>query len=291
MGYRERYAIPDLGVGVGFRPPHAPHVLREHPTMDWLEIISENYFAEGGIQRAHLEALRGAYRIVPHGVSLSIGGTDPLDHDYVKQLQSLVKRIDAPWCSDHLCWTGAGRVDVHDLLPLPLTRETLQHVVERVKRVQGELGIPLALENVSSYLEFRESAIPEHEFLAELAELADCGLLLDVNNVFVSAYNHDFDAQEYIDAIPADRVVQMHLAGHTDKGAYLLDSHSDHVRAEVWELYRRALRRCGPTSTLIEWDENIPSWNVLAAEASKARVVRDGVFGARGEPSTWANAI
>jgi uncharacterized protein (UPF0276 family) len=292
MGYRVRHAVPDLGVGVGFRTPHVENVLRGRPAMNWFEIISENYFAEGGIQHANLEALLATYRVVPHGVSLSIGGADPLDTSYLRRLRALVRRVDAPWCSDHLCWTGIGRVDVHDLLPLPFTRQTLEHVVERVKRVQGELGVPFALENASSYLEFRESTMPEHEFLSELCERADCGLLLDVNNVFVSAYNHDFDARAYISAIPPDRVVQIHLAGHTDKGRYLLDTHSDLVRPEVWELYRQALTRFGPTSTLIEWDESIPAWEVLAAEAARAHAVRDEVFGAaRGERSTWASAV
>jgi uncharacterized protein len=292
MGYRARHAVPDLGVGVGFRTPHVQNVLRRRPAMDWFEIISENYFGEGGIQRANLESLLAAYRVVPHGVSLSIGSIDPIDLSYLGRLRALVRRIDAPWCSDHLCWTGIARVDVHDLLPLPFTRQTLEHVVERVKRVQGELGVPFALENASSYLEFRDSKMPEHEFLAELSERADCGLLLDLNNVFVSAYNHGFDARTYIGAIPADRVVQIHLAGHTDKGRYLLDTHSDVVRPEVWELYRHALRRLGPTSTLIEWDERIPAWEVLAGEAARARAVRDEVLGAaERERSTWASSV
>jgi uncharacterized protein (UPF0276 family) len=173
-----------------------------------------------------------------------------------------------------LCWTGFGGIDLHDLLPVPFTPSTLDHVVERVKRVQGELEAPLVLENVSSYMEFRESSIPEAEFLSILAERADCGILLDVNNVFVTAYNHGLDANAYVDSIPADRVVQIHLAGHEDRGAYLLDTHSDHVRHEVWDLYRLALRRFGAVSTLIEWDESIPEWEVLAAEAAKARAVR-----------------
>jgi uncharacterized protein (UPF0276 family) len=290
MRYRERHSIPDLGVGVGFRTPHVRQVLRERPVMDWFEVISENYFAEGGIQRANLDALRGGYRVVPHGVSLSIGGTDPLDRGYLRRLRGLVERLGAPWCSDHLCWTGVGGVDTHDLLPMPLTRATLAHVVDRVKHVQSELGVPFALENASTYLEFRQSDIPEPEFLAELVDRADCGLLLDVNNVYVSAYNHGFDARAYVDTIPEDRVLQIHLAGHTDRGAYLLDTHSDHVKAEVWDLYRRALSRCGPTSTLVEWDENIPAWEVLVAEAAKAREVRAEVLGGRKttEPA-WAS--
>jgi uncharacterized protein (UPF0276 family) len=291
MRYRDRHSIADLGVGVGFRTPHVRQVLRDRPAMDWFEVISENYFAEGGIQRENLEALKSGYRVVPHGVSLSIGGADALDRNYLRRLGDLVTRLRAPWFSDHLCWTGVGGVDAHDLLPLPMTKATLEHVVARVKQVQSEIGVPLALENASTYLEYRASDIPEPEFLAELVERADCGLLLDVNNVYVSAYNHGFDARAYIDTLPAERVLQIHLAGHTDKGAYLLDTHSDHVKAEVWDLYRQALRRCGPTSTLVEWDESIPAWEILAAEASKAREVRDEVLGARKvEGTAWASA-
>ncbi len=288
MGYRERHAIPDLGIGVGLRGPHVAHVLGERPAMDWFEIVSENYFAEGGIVRANLESVRSSYRLVPHGVSLSIGGTDPLDRDYLRRLRALVRRIEAPWFSDHLCWTGAGGVDLHDLLPMPYTQGTLAHVIERVKRVQGELEVPFALENASTYMEYRESTMTEDAFLGELAERADCGILLDVNNVFVSAYNHGFDADRYIDAIPGDRVVQMHVAGHTDKGTHLLDTHSDHVRGEVWQLYRRAIAGCGRVATLVEWDEDIPSWSVLANEAEAARRARDEALAPASEGPRWA---
>jgi len=205
MGYRQRNRIPDLGVGAGLRKPHIAHVLGGRPPMAWFEIISENYFADGGVQRANLETLRSYYPVVPHGVSLSIGGADPLDPVYLAHLKALVARVGAPWCSDHLCWTGIAGVDTHDLMPMPFTREALRHVIERVKRVQGDVGVPLALENPSSYMTFRESTLPEHEFLAEVAERADCGILLDVNNVFVSAYNHGFDGNAYIDAIPPEK--------------------------------------------------------------------------------------
>jgi uncharacterized protein (UPF0276 family) len=292
VSFRTRHAIPDLGVGVGLRSPHIGHLLQTRPPMPWFEIITENYLGSGGIQRANLEALRGIYPIIPHGVSLSIGGADPIDPSYLARVQALVRRLAAPWWSDHLCWTGIGGIDVHDLLPLPLTPATLDHVVDRVKRVQGEVGVPFALENASSYMEFRESTIPEHTFLAEVAERADCGILLDVNNVYVSAYNNGYDPCAYIDAIPQDRVVQIHVAGHEDRGMYLLDTHADHVAPHVWELYRRALRRCGAVSTLVEWDEHVPSWNVLCDEASRARAIRDDLRAPCSEEmDPWAGAI
>jgi uncharacterized protein (UPF0276 family) len=274
MGFRQRHSIPDLGVGVGFRVPHYAQILDDRPVMDWFEIISENFMVRGGKPLANLDRLASHYRVVPHGVSLSIGQVEPLDAAYLSRLRALVDRISPPWASDHFCWTGSAHANLHDLLPLPLTREVVTHVADRVRRVQDYLGCPFALENASSYLGFTSSTMTEWEFVCEVAEKADCGLLLDVNNVFVSAHNHGFSAEAYIDAVPVDRVVQMHLAGHTDKGSYLLDTHSDHVRAEVWELYRRAVRRLGPVSTLIEWDDDIPSWEVLAREASLARTAR-----------------
>lgn len=285
MGYRERHEIPDLGVGVGFRAPHHATILGESPAMDWFEVISDNYLLEPPIPLSKIDRLRERYRVVPHGVSMSIGSVDPLDRDYLTRLKKLVARVGAPWCSDHLCFTGVNGVVVNDLLPLPYTKEAIAHVVERVKRVQGFLEVPFAIENVSSYMTYRASTMPEWEFLSEIAERADCGILFDVNNVFVSARNHGFDANDYVDAVPSDRVVQIHLAGHTDKGSYLLDTHSDHVKDEVWALYRRALRRMGSVATLIEWDEDIPAWSVLSAEAEKARVVR------REEGVPWMKAI
>ncbi|MBL8610653.1 MAG: DUF692 domain-containing protein [Myxococcales bacterium] len=274
MGYRQKHAIPDLGVGVGFRVPHFTHVLGERPPMDWFEIISENFMVRGGRPIANLGRLLETYPVVPHGVSLSIGGTNPLDRDYLAKLKKLVEWLEPPWCSDHLCWGGTGSVNIHDLLPLPQNRKVVEHVADRVKKVQDHLGIPFALENVSSYMSYRESDMPEWELVAEVAERADCGILFDVNNVFVSAHNHGFDPNLYIDAIPVDRVVQIHLAGHTDKGRYILDTHSDFVRDEVWALYARAIRRAGAVSTLIEWDDEIPEWDVLSAEAAKARELR-----------------
>jgi uncharacterized protein (UPF0276 family) len=276
VSFRDRNVIPDLGVGVGFRIPHYPRVLDdpEPVLVDWFEIISENFLVEGGRPLANLERLKARHHVIPHGVSLAIGSVEPLDQSYLGKLRGLLARLDPPWVSDHLCWARAPGVHIHDLLPLPYTREAIDHIVERVKRVQGTLERPFALENVSSYMTFRESTMTEWDFLAEISERADCGLLLDCNNVYVSSRNHGFDPVTYIDAVPADRVVQMHLAGHTDKGKYVLDTHSDFVRDEVWSLYRRALERCGPVSTLVEWDEDIPEWDVLAAEAAKARTMR-----------------
>lgn len=282
MSFRERHSIPDLGVGVGFRIPHYGHVLESTETlMDWFEIISENFLVDGGRPLENLARLSAKYRVVPHGVSLAIGSVEPLDQEYLSKLGVLLQRLDPPWVSDHLCWGRAPGVHIHDLLPLPYTREAIEHVVERVKRVQGTLERPFALENVSSYMTYRESTMPEWELVAEISERADCGLLLDCNNVYVSARNHGFDPASYIDAVPAGRVVQMHLAGHTDKGRYVLDTHSDHVKDEVWELYRRAIARCGAVSTLIEWDEDIPEWDELAAEAAKARTMRAALLGER----------
>lgn len=271
MSFRTRHRIPDLGVGVGFRPKHQDDVLERggSPHVAWYEVISENFMVPGGRPLHNLERLRALAPVVTHGVSLGIGATTDLDRDYFRALRRVLDRVDVPYFTDHLCFTRAGGVDLHDLLPLPYTREAIGHVVERIKRVQGEMGRPFAIENVSSYLTYASSEMTEWEFLSEIAERADCGVLLDVNNVFVSARNHAFDADAYVDAIPADRVVQIHLAGHTDKGDYLLDTHSDHVVPGVFRLYERVIARIGPVATLIEWDDEIPEWSVLAAEAEK----------------------
>ena len=278
MSYRARHAIPDLGVGVGFRVPHHGRVLDERPPMGWFEVISENFMVAGGRPLDNLARLKDSYPVVPHGVSLAVGSVEPLDTDHLTRLRALVDRLDPPWVSDHLCWGRAPGLHLHDLLPLPYTREAVNLVVERVKRVQGTLERPFALENVSSYMTYRASAMSEWEFVTEVVERADCGLLLDCNNVYVSARNHGFDPERYIDAIPADRVVQMHLAGHTDKGTYVLDTHAEPICDEVWSLYRRAVARCGAVATLVEWDDEIPAWDVLAAEADRARFMRADVL-------------
>jgi uncharacterized protein len=281
MSFREKHRIPDLGIGVGFRPKHAKDVLDAGGSKDvaWYEIVSENYMVGGGRLMNDLERLRSGYAVIPHGVCMSIGATDKLDEDYLARLGKLVRAIDPPYFTDHVCFCKASGLDLHDLLPLPYTKEAIEHVAPRIRHVQATIGKPFALENVSSYLAYKSSEMTEWEFIAELAEQADCGILLDVNNVYVSAFNHGFDANAFIDGIPAERVVQIHLAGHTDKGTYLLDTHSDHVKDEVWSLYQRAIKRTGAVSTLVEWDERIPAFDVLAREAALAKKHRDEALG------------
>jgi uncharacterized protein (UPF0276 family) len=277
-----RFGLPDLGVGVGLRTVHFGHILARKPEVDWFEVLSENFLDTGGRPLHVLDQVAERYPVVLHGVSLSIGSVDPLDRDYLRKLKALARRTRARWVSDHLCWTGVLGRNVHDLLPMPYTEEALRHTTERVRQVSDILERPLVLENPSSYVEFAASTMPESEFLARLARDADCGLLLDVNNVYVSAFNHGFDAAAYIDAMPADRVVQYHLAGHTHHGTHIVDTHSDHAVPEVWQLYARACRRTGPVSTLYEWDENIPAFEVMHAEALKARAYRTHVMAAAG---------
>jgi hypothetical protein len=218
-----------------------------------------------------LDRVAERYPVAMHGVSLSIGGTDPIDFEYLAKVKRLAREIRAKWISDHLCWTGVAGINTHDLLPLPLTSEALQHVIARVRTVQDFLGQPIVLENPSTYLAFRSDEMPEHEFLARVAEETDCGILLDVNNVFVSSVNHGFDPIEYITSIPPDRVVQLHLAGHTDCGTHILDTHDRRVVDRVWDLYRVAWQHVGGASTLIEWDARIPPFEELHAEALRAR--------------------
>ncbi|HEY5907785.1 MAG TPA: DUF692 domain-containing protein [Vicinamibacteria bacterium] len=271
---RKRFPFKDLGIGIGLRTVHYAHILEHWPKLDWFEVLSENYLDTQGRPAWVLDQVAERYPVALHGVSLSIGSTDPLDRGYLKKLKALADRTRAHWVSDHLCWTGVMGRNTHDLLPMPYTEEALAHTVTRVRQVSEILERPLVLENPSSYLEFAASTFTEWEFLTELAEQADCGLLLDVNNVYVSSVNHSFDPGVYVDAIPAHRVVQYHLAGHTHKGTHILDTHSDHARPEVWELYRRAWARTGPTATLYEWDEDVPAFDVVHAEARKALAAR-----------------
>lgn len=268
-----------LGFGVGLRDVHFRHLLDTPPRawgVDWFEIVSENFMDDHGFASHVLDHVAANRPVVMHGVSLSIGSADPLDVQYLCRLRALADRLHPVWVSDHLSWTGVNHVTSHDLLPMPLTAGALVHVADRVRRVQDFLGRPLVLENPSSYLEFTSSDIPEWEFLAELAERADCRLLLDVNNVFVSAFNHGFDPVAYIRAIPPSRVAYLHLAGPSDFGTYLLDSHDHPVRDEVWELYRVAREHVGrvgggPVPVLLEWDASIPPFPELVAELDKAR--------------------
>lgn len=265
-----RFGLPPLGLGVGLRSPHFAHILQHRPAVDWFEVISENYIDSRGRARYVLSQIAEQYPVVMHGVSLSIGSSDPLDFAYLAKLKTLADNIRARWISDHLCWTGVLGRNTHDLLPLPLNEETLAYVIERVKTVQEVLERPLVLENPSSYVTFAASTMPEWEFLSRLANEADCGLLIDVNNIYVSAFNHGFDAEEYLHHIPHDRVVQFHLAGHTNMGAYLLDTHDGHVIDPVWQLYRLANELTGGAATLLEWDAKIPPFEVLHAEVLKA---------------------
>jgi uncharacterized protein (UPF0276 family) len=276
----DRAEFPALGYGVGLRRPHYSHVIDDHPAIDWFEVISENFMVAGGRPLEVLEAVRRDYPIAMHGVSLSIGSTDPLNRDYLRRLHELARRFEPAWISDHLCWTGSGGHNLHDLLPLPYTEQAIGHVAGRVRAVQEILGRPILLENISSYMAFHASAIPEWEFLTAVAEQADCGILLDINNIHVTAFNQGFDPIRYIDAIPARRVAQFHLAGYSDHGDYLLDTHDHPVSAAVWTLYEYAVRRLGPVATLIEWDDSIPDFPVLAEAAAEARQRAARVIGA-----------
>ncbi len=271
---------PYLGVGVGLRTQHYPAVLERAPRgalrVDWFEALSENYMGDGGRPRRVLDDVRALTPVVLHGVSMNLGSADPLDDAYLAALDALAKQVEPSWISDHLCWTGVDGRNLHDLLPLPYTDEAVRHVGARIRRVQDRLGRRIAIENVSSYASYRADAMPEWEFLAAVADEGDCGILLDVNNVFVSAHNHGFDAETYLDAIPAARVFQLHLAGHSEQGPLLIDTHDHPVRAEVWKLYERVIARLGRVSTLIEWDDHIPSYDELEAEATRAREILEG---------------
>jgi uncharacterized protein len=266
-----RLGYPNLGLGVGLRSVHFSHILQNHPAVDWFEVISENFIDSFGRPRYVLEQIAEQYPVVMHGVSLSIGSTDPLNFDYLAKLKRLADEVNARWISDHLCWTGVLGMNTHDLLPLPFNDETLQHVIHRVRTVQDYLERPLVLENPSSYVTFTASTMPEWEFLSRVATETACGLLLDVNNVYVSSVNHDFDPVEYICNLPHHRIVQMHLAGHTPCRAHLLDTHDNHVTDPVWELYRLAHQKTGGVSSLLEWDAKIPPFPVVHAEVLKAR--------------------
>jgi len=269
-----------LGYGLGLRAQHYADILNGDPDIDWFEVISENYMVPGGQPLRILDQIRARYPIVMHGVSLSIASTAPFDPDYLKQLKALADRAEPVFVSDHLCWTGVHGVNLHDLLPFPYTREALDHVVARIQYVQDFLKRPLALENVSTYVQFRNSEMPEWEFIAEMTKRTGCWLVFDVNNVYVSAFNHEYDPYEFIAGIPADRVVQFHLAGHEHNMTHIIDTHDALVCDEVWTLYKAALNRFGPVSTIIERDDDIPPLNVMLEELGKARDLAEEVFSA-----------
>ena len=264
---------PFLGFGLGLRAQHYTEILENNPAIDWFEVISENYMIPGGNPLRMLDRISERYPVVMHGVSLSIASTAPMDMEYLAGLKSLAKRTNPKWISDHLCWTGVHGVNLHDLLPVPYTEEALNHVAARIRQVQDYLGRRIAIENVSSYVEFNHSEMNEWEFVAELAKRADCWLLLDVNNVFVSGFNHDFCAKTFIETIPVERVVQFHLAGHSEADTHFIDTHDEPVKQEVWDLYAQALRRFGPVSTMIERDDKIPPLAELVEELEIARSI------------------
>ncbi len=268
---KKRFDLPNLGFGLGLRGQHYDYILEQRPAVDWFEIISENYMDSYGRPRDVLFELKEHYPFVMHGVSLSIGSPDPLDFSYLKRLKKLRNEINAHWVSDHLCWTGVAGKNMHDLLPLPYTEEVLKHVVQKIQQVQDYLEAPLLIENPSSYLEFTSSHFHEADFLRHMAEEADCALLLDVNNIFVSAYNHEFEALDYLDRIPHERVVQYHLAGHTNKKTHIIDTHSDHVIEEVWNIFKASYPRSHGAAVMVEWDSDIPDFEILHAEVLKAK--------------------
>jgi len=271
---------PYLGFGLGLRPEHYDEILSGEPNVDWFEVISENYMIPGGKPLRVLDQIRERYPIVMHGVSLSIASTAPLDMDYLTELKTLADRVGPKWISDHLCWTGVHGMNLHDLLPIPYTQEALDHVVDRVSRVQDFLGRRLTLENVSSYVTFAESEMTEWEFVSEVARRADCWLLFDVNNVYVSAYNHGFSTSDFLHGVPHDRIVQFHLAGHSHEGDHIVDTHDHPVCDEVWDLYRETVSQIGPVSTMIERDDNIPPLAEVVAELDKARQIAHDVASA-----------
>ncbi len=264
---------PFLGYGLGLRTDYYETILSARPPVDWFEILSENYMVDGGKPLYYLDRIRADYPVAMHGVSLSIGGTDPLDWTYLGRLKSLAARIEPAWISDHLCWTGQGGHNLHDLIPLPYTEEVVRHLADRIRQVQDFLEQQLLLENVSSYVAYRHSEMAEWEFLGTVAERADCLILLDINNIYVSAMNHGFSPYAYLEGVPAERVWQHHLAGHSDCGDYIIDTHDHPVIDPVWELYAEAVRRFGRVSTIIERDDRMPPFSELMGELERTRAV------------------
>ncbi len=263
--------LPKLGIGIGLRPIHYEEIFAKKPAIDWFEIISENYMVDGGKPLENLERILDRYPVVQHGVNLAIGSSDPLDWDYLRKLKALTRRTKTPWLSDHLCWGRLAGAHYHDLLPLPYTKEVINYVADRARIVQDFLEIPFALENLSSYLSYKEDEMPEWEFYTAVVEKADIFMMLDVNNIYVSSRNHHFDPMDYIRNIPMDRVLQIHMAGHNDMGDYVLDTHDHPVREEVWQLYSQVYPKTGGVSTLLEWDDHFVSFEETWKEALNAK--------------------
>jgi uncharacterized protein len=268
---------PWYGYGLGLRTEHFDAVLAENPRVDWFEIISENFMVAGGKPRHYLDAIRARYPLAMHGVSLSIGSTDPFDTNYLRDLRELASHIEPIWISDHLCWTGNGGINSHDLLPLLYTEEAIAHVVSRIGEVQDFLGREILIENVSTYVSFSNAEMEEAAFLSEISRRSGCRILLDVNNIYVSSRNHGFDADAYVAALPVEKIWQIHLAGHSDYGDYVIDTHDHPVREEVWALYERTLRQVGRVTTMIERDDHIPPLTELVAELDHARRIGEAV--------------
>ena len=260
----------DYGIGVGLRIPHLDHILERKPVVDWFEIISENYMVDGGKPLVTLDRILEQYRVVQHGVSMYFGSAERLNREHLKRLKSLVKRTKTPWLTDHLCWGSVDGRYTHDLLPMPYTFEAAKLTARKIKQARDFLEVPIAVENVSSYAEFHASEMTEWEFLNEVVERADCGVLLDVNNIYVSSRNHEFDPNDYLNAVDPERVMQIHIAGHSKFEKYILDTHDHPVIGPVWKLYQKAIELCGPTPTLLEWDDRIPSFGEVHREALKA---------------------
>jgi uncharacterized protein len=263
--------VPNLGIGIGLRVPHYKDIFEKKPDIDWFEIISENFMVDGGKPLDNLYRILEHYHVVQHGVSLAIGSPNPLDFDYLKKLKDLTKITKTPWVSDHLCWGRLPGAHFHDLLPLPYTQEVIDYVAERARIVQDYLELPFALENLSSYVSFRKDEMTEWEFYGAVVEKANISMMLDVNNIYVSSRNHGFDPKMYYMSLPLDRVIQIHLAGHRDYNAYVLDTHDNYVCDEVWKIYADVYPRTRGVSTLLEWDDHLISFQETWDEALKAK--------------------
>ena len=260
----------DYGIGIGLRIPHYQHIFERKPVVDWFEIISENFMVDGGRPLHVLDQILERYRVVQHGVSMYFGSAEPLNREHLRRLKTLVARTKTPWLTDHLCWGSVDGRYTHDLLPMPYTFEAAEVTARKIREARDYLEVPIAVENVSSYAEFHVSEMTEWEFLNEVVERADCGVLLDVNTIYVSSQNHSFDPREYVNAVDPARVAQIHIAGHSKYEKYILDTHDHPVIDPVWSLYEIAVRRAGRTATLLEWDDHIPSFDEVHAEARKA---------------------